>query len=147
MIDLAGVENVIGTIRDDDIRGDGNANTYTYTGGFDVYDGGAGSDMLDLSRFGSAVSVDLTVTWAPEIWTRYGNDLNSGTWYPIIDVSGVENVIGTNRNDSIRGDGNANTYTYTGGFDLFDGGAGSGHARPVAVWQRGQCRPNRYVGT
>src|SRR6185436_1212194 len=79
--------------------------TYVDTGnGLVSFDGGAGNDTLDLSRFGSAVSADLLVS-QPEVWTRYSNDLNSGTWYPIIDVTAVDTVIGTVRDDNIRGDG------------------------------------------
>ena len=42
--------------------------TYVYTGnGFVSFDGGVGNDTLDMSRFGSAVSVDLLVS-QPEVW-------------------------------------------------------------------------------
>src|SRR6476619_7662490 len=69
LADLTSVENLTGTAYDDQLTGDGGANTIngdagndtlSYTGGFDALNGGSGTDTVSFSGFGSAVWVDLT---------------------------------------------------------------------------------------
>ena len=132
----------VGTITNDEPTFTNNADTVTlpvlggtfnalggddrlsYTGGAVTIDGGAGTDTVDFSSFGSAVWVGLAYN-GPEIWTMDRADLSGGTWRAIGDLSNVENLIGTPFSDLLRGDGSANVLTYTGGFDTLDGGAGS----------------------
>ena len=49
----------------------------SYTGGFVTINGGAGTDTVDFSQFGSAVWVSLDLS-NPEIWTTDSADLVSG---------------------------------------------------------------------
>ena len=95
----------------------------SYTGGPVTIDGGAGTDTVDFSSFGSAVWASLAYN-GPEIWTQDRADLNGGTWRAIGDLSNVENLVGTPFSDFLQGDGNANVLSYTGSFDTLDGGAG-----------------------
>src|SRR5207253_240159 len=55
LVDLTGgVENAVGANANTSFIGDAHDNRFTYAGGHDVFDGGGGSDTLDLSRVTSA---------------------------------------------------------------------------------------------
>jgi Ca2+-binding RTX toxin-like protein len=146
-VNLLGVENVIGTSGTDTVYGDGADNTFVSNGvahvgngpalGVDYFNGGAGSDTIDLSslNYTGAVWVDLTyagvqVWLANGITSAYGYNANT----TIATLTGVENVVGTSGTDQFYGDGSNNTYFYTGkaagtsevidgrgGTDSFDG--------------------------
>ena len=144
--DLASIENITGTAFNDLLRGDGADNVFGYTGGFDTFLGESGSDSADFSAFGSAVWVDLAHDGA-EAWTRDGDDLSSGSWREIADLTSIESAIGTVFDDLLRGDLGDNTLRggagddrllYTGGFDMLDGGSGIDMADfsafDAAVW-------------
>src|SRR5258707_7643885 len=70
----------------------------------------------------SAIWFGLNEPSGIEAWTRDTADTFHGTWRPLVDTTSVENVIGTSYDDRIYGDGNDNTYTYTGGRYKFDAG-------------------------
>jgi len=125
IVDTSNVENVIGTPYNDQINGDDNNNTYTYTGGLDTFNGGGGSDTLDLSHVSRGIWFGHSDPSGIEAWSF--DDSNDGyvLWSPLVDTTSVENVIGTPFNDQVYGDNSDNTYTYTGGFDIFDGGGGT----------------------
>ena len=91
--DLVNLENLVGTVHSDLLRGDGNANVLFYTGGLDTLDGGAGTDTVDFSQFGSAVWVDLSA--AAEAWTVGLPTLTGGTWQQVADMANVETIVGT----------------------------------------------------
>jgi len=76
------------------------------------YDGGVGSDRLDLADFGHAIWVDLTYV-GDEVWTRDGNTLaaTAGDWRALATLEDVENIVGTVGNDMMRGDAADNTFT------------------------------------
>jgi Ca2+-binding RTX toxin-like protein len=146
-VNLLGVENVIGTAGTDTIYGDGADNSFVSNGvahvgngpalGVDYFNGGAGSDTIDLSslNYTGAVWVDLAyagvqVWLANGITSAYGYNANT----TIATLTGVENVVGTSGTDQFYGDGANNTYVYTGkaagtsevidgrgGTDTFDG--------------------------
>lgn len=126
------IENATGGSASDILIGNSAANrlnggfgndTLIFTGGVDSLNGedGAG-DLADYSAFAFAVLVDLAITGAQ--YTKGTKDLYSGTWTSIGTVSGIENLRGTNVDDSLFGDGNANTFFYTGGKDNYDGRGG-----------------------
>jgi Ca2+-binding RTX toxin-like protein len=71
--------------------------------------GSAGSDTLDYSLYGSAVTVDLTT--------------NSAT--NTTSIANIENAIGGIGADTFTGDANANEFTGNGGNDTFVGSAGA----------------------
>ncbi|MDF0585064.1 calcium-binding protein, partial [Bradyrhizobium yuanmingense] len=85
--------------------------------------GGAGTDTLDLSGFGSAVWVDL-VTNGAEVRTTDQSDLASGTWRDMAQVEQVENLIGTAFSDQIAGDAGNNLIVGGAGNDLIDARSG-----------------------
>ena len=122
--DLSNVENLVGTPFSDLLRGDGNANVLSYTGGFDTLDGGAGLDTADFSRFGSAVWVDLAYA-GNEAWTRDRADVNSGTWREIADLASIENLVGTGGADKLLGDATANRIEGGAGDDVLTGRGGN----------------------
>ena len=98
--------------------------TLEYTGGVVTLDGGADTDAIDFSSFGSAVWVDLAYP-GPEVWTRDGADVLSGTWRFIADLQNVENVVGTDFADDLKGDGGDNVLTGGAGNDLLEGDGGN----------------------
>src|SRR5579885_1862810 len=69
-----------------------------------------GTDTLDYTGSAQALSVDL------------GN--NNATGFDNGSVSGVENVTGSSKDDSLTGDGNANVLTGAAGNDTLTGGGG-----------------------
>ena len=121
--DLSNVENLVGTVHSDLLRGDSASNVLAYTGGLDTLDGNLGVDTVDFSAFGSAIWVDLTYA-GREAWTQDATDLVSGTWREIADLSSLENVVGTVHSDLLRGDSASNVLAYTGGLDTLDGNLG-----------------------
>ncbi|MEP4051071.1 MAG: CHRD domain-containing protein [Litorimonas sp.] len=107
----SGNDILIGGSGDDVLRGGG---------GQDTLDGGEGIDTADHSNIGVAVNVNLGAGTA-----SYGMVNET--------LTSIENVIGTNFDDTIRGDGGVNvieagagddTITWTGGEDTYDGGEG-----------------------
>jgi len=112
---IVDVENLTGTMGIDVLRGNDRANSFFFVGeqgigGMDTYDGRDGSDTVDFSQFQSAVWIDLSYTGS-HVWTRDGNDLSSGEWRGIASTFNMENIIGSNHNDELRGDDNANRIT------------------------------------
>ena len=77
--------------------------------GTDAIIGGSGSNTLDYSAYSKGVTVDLLHGVA--------NDFTS--------ISGFENVIGSNYDDTIIGDANANSLDGGGGDDTITGGGGN----------------------
>jgi Ca2+-binding RTX toxin-like protein len=131
---LTGIENVVGSGYDDLIVGDAGANTLTGGAGndtliggagADVLDGGAGTDTADYSSSGAAVSVNLTTGFASD-GNADGDTLIS-----------IENLVGSNFNDTLTGDAGVNVLkggagddvlVGLGGADVLDGGTGSNTA-------------------
>ncbi|MGE4439915.1 MAG: cadherin-like domain-containing protein [Desulfomicrobium sp.] len=138
---LIGIENVIGAGGFDTLTGSDGANLLEGGGGNDLLrglggddtmrggagadniDGGAGVDMADYSQSGAAVNIDLRLPGA-----QSGGDAEGDI------LKGIENVIGSNHNDTIIGsngtnylyglDGNDNVQAAYGD-DTLDGGAGN----------------------
>ena len=112
LIGGSGNDTIIGGSGDDVLRGGS---------GQDTLDGGAGNDTADHSDIGLGVTVDLGAGTA-----SYGMVTET--------LASIENVIGSNQDDTIRGDGGVNVIeagagediiTWTGGEDTYDGGAGN----------------------
>ena len=132
---LTSIENVTGSTFADDITGDGNVNEIDggagddiirASGGADVIDGGDDSDTIDYSDLAGATAIDVTLGGpAPVNVTVTGGTDQT--------ISNIENVIGTDGDDTITGDANANTLeggdgndtlSGRGGVDTLDGGDG-----------------------
>lgn len=82
------------------------------TDGDDVYSGGEGIDTLDASAASAGVEVDL------EAGTATGETIGSDR------VEGIENVVGTDHDDTVTGDDGDNTIHAGAGGDQLAGGAG-----------------------
>jgi Ca2+-binding RTX toxin-like protein len=125
LVDVSGVYSIKGANADTTLYGDPHNNTFTYVGGHDVFDGGGGSDTLDLSGFSSAAVLINLKTGGNNVATTDAPTLQTGAWRPLVDVSGVYSIKGANANSTLYGDSHNNTFTYVGGHDVFDGGGGS----------------------
>ncbi|MGA5718446.1 retention module-containing protein [Pseudomonas atacamensis] len=98
---------------DNEMHGDG-GNDLLYSGaGNDLLDGGTGSDTASYAHATAAVTVNLGLLGAQ-------NTLGAGT----DTLTGIENLIGSNFNDSLIGDGNNNVINGGLGNDFLNGGAG-----------------------
>ena len=108
---LTNIENVTGSAHDDTLVGDAGANVLTGGAGDDLIDGGAGVDTADYSGADASVTVDLAAGTATG---GDGNDL----------LSNIENIAGSDYDDSLTGDGADNVILAGGGNDTLIGGAG-----------------------
>jgi len=139
-------ENIIGTAGDDTITGDAEdnvisgsdgddilnggagadlleggagADTFTGSAGQNTYDGGADIDELDYSTQAGVNFIDVTLNGAGD-----ANVVLDGQTNDI--VRNVENIIGTDGDDTIRGDGADNRLEGGDGDDTLSGGLGTG---------------------
>jgi Ca2+-binding RTX toxin-like protein len=137
---ILSVENLYGSLYNDTLTGDANANSIWGDAGNDIIDGGSGNDILDggagddLVRGGlgndtliggsgtdnlsytdmaAAVTVNLSTLTAQ-------NTGGGGT----DTISGFENLDGTSYNDTLTGDGGNNIIVGGAGNDTINGGAG-----------------------
>ena len=117
------VEHIIGTSFDDTINADADDPqfTYSYTGGFDTYNGTGGTETLDLSLMSSAALYDPSNPNGHAVWTTDHGDLTTGTLRPIMDTGQIDNVTGTPFDDTIYGDSNNNVLSGGDGNDTLDG--------------------------
>ena len=117
-----GTDTLYGEEGDDTLKGEA-ANDTLYGGeGDDVLTGGAGADALHggagrdtLSYEGSSAGVTVDLSTG----TADGGDARGDTF------SGMEDIIGTAREDRLTGDGNANRLYGGAGRDWLTGGAGA----------------------
>ena len=115
----AGVDNVYGGHGDDTLVG-----TYERNFAFEIMDGGEDNDTANFASFGKAIWVDLE--WAyPEVQTRDGTDLTTGTWRLLADLNSVENLVGGAADDEMWGDGGINRIEGGGGSDTLHGRGGN----------------------
>ena len=116
------IENVTGSAYNDTLTGDGNANvlsgglgndTLIGGGGADTLIGGGGTDLASYSTSAAAVNVNLTTGLGS------GGDAQGDV------LSGIENLTGTDFNDTLTGDGNANLISGGKGKDVLSGAGGN----------------------
>jgi len=93
---------------DDDFHGAGRY-FHRENDGRDLYDGGAGIDTLDFSALSQGIDIELE-----DGTTRFGSDT----------LKGIENLIGTARDDEMSGNSQANVLYGAAGNDELDGGRG-----------------------
>jgi Ca2+-binding RTX toxin-like protein len=123
---LFGIENVSGSIYNDILTGDKNANTISGGAGDDLLVGGAGADKID-----GGTDID-TVSYAGQtmgVTVTLGSGGNYGAAGKGGDGAGdliknVENVIGGSGADKITGSTGDNEITGGLGNDIMDGGGG-----------------------
>ncbi|MHC8315564.1 retention module-containing protein [Pseudomonas sp. LB3P31] len=92
----------------------GAGNDLLFSGiGNDLLDGGSGIDTASYAHAASGVTVDLSLL-APQNTGGAGTDT----------LTGIENLVGSNFNDSLTGDNNSNVITGGLGNDVLNGGGG-----------------------
>ncbi|MEO6279813.1 PA14 domain-containing protein [Roseateles sp.] len=116
------IENLAGSNYNDTLVGDANANILSGgdgddfiegRGGADVIHGGLGNDTVSYATSAAAVQVDLVSG------VGNGGDAQGNT------LDGVENLIGSNFGDTLKGDAGDNRLDGGNGDDLLEGGAGA----------------------
>jgi len=135
---IVDVENVVGSLYDDHLIGNDQANelsgglgddTLTGGGGADILNGGAGSDTADYSGSTRGVRLDLA------------RGKTGGDTY----IS-IENLAGSAFNDKLLGDRAANVLTGQGGNDVLRGGGGDDTLLGDFAYQ-GEPIPRPGMGT
>ena len=112
---LIDFENVLGTSFDDTFIGDAGNNAFLASRGNDTLDGGDGVDFVEYRFHPQAVTVNLANG------TATGESIDTDT------LIAIENVGGTNSDDSLIGDAANNVLLGRDGDDFLDGGPGNDH--------------------
>ncbi|UWQ77573.1 spondin domain-containing protein [Leisingera sp. M658] len=148
---FSGFENLDGSDNDDQLSGDGGANTLTGNGGndllvgrggndvleggdgndilrggggADITDGGAGIDTADFQDIGAAVIADLNA----------GAAVYQGPNGAVVDtLLNIENLTGSASNDVLNGDAGDNLLAGGAGGDTINGGGGNDVIRGDAI--------------
>jgi Ca2+-binding RTX toxin-like protein len=116
------IGRIMGLDGSDKLTGGTSAQTIDGGAGDDVVEGGGGADTLrggagndTLSYAGSSVGVNVMLGTT----TGSGGDAQGDR------ISGFENLIGSGKNDNLRGDGGPNIIDGGGGNDIIRGGGGN----------------------
>ncbi|HIF26202.1 MAG TPA: hypothetical protein EYG18_01795 [Micavibrio sp.] len=113
----SGNDTMTDTIGPDTLSGlDGDDTFYYEMGGYDVFNGGNGSDTVSYANYDYAVWATLSPSNYSS--TRYDADLSSGTWVNINEYDSIENLTGSDYADDLFGDNSDN---------VLNGGAGNDH--------------------
>ena len=110
---LDGVEAVIGSAFADTLTGDGGDNFLLGMAGADQIDGGGGTDLANYVFSPAGVTINLTNG------TAKGGDAAGDV------LTSIENVAGSNLNDTLTGDDNPNTLLGLDGNDVLTGRGGN----------------------
>jgi Ca2+-binding RTX toxin-like protein len=110
-----GHDNLKGSSGDDWLYGDDGNDVFTGGSGNDSFYGGTGSDTVNYVGAGVPVRVDLAVSGAQEVGSTEGLDT-------LIDI---ENAVGSNFNDTLRGNDSTNKLYGLGGNDLIEARGGN----------------------
>ncbi|MHC2491648.1 Ca2+-binding RTX toxin-like protein [Sinorhizobium meliloti] len=113
---IRGVENILSGAGDDTLVGDAASNMFRGGLGADFIDGGAGVDTADYREKTASVEVALLV--ASDSFVFVGGVAED-------TIRNIENVFGGKGNDTLTGDGLANTLNGNDGKDLLTGGGGA----------------------
>ena len=111
-----GDDTILDAGGNDDVFGGAGDDVFIAGTGQNDYDGGSGSDTVDFSAFSGAINVNLATgsTSGGASGNAAGNDT----------LVNIENIVGTRGNDTLTGNGLANTFSDGGGNDDIFGGAG-----------------------
>ena len=127
---LIGIESVIGTDFADTIEGDGNANTLQGGRGDDQLIGGAGNDTLiggrgaDHLSGGSGIDIAAYTLSTEGVTIDMANGASGGGDAEGDTFDGIEIVLGSFHDDTIRGDATDNILRGGRGADVLDGRSG-----------------------
>ena len=119
---LNAIENITGGTGDDDLTGNAVANIIIGGAGDDILEGRAGVDTLnggggtDVARYDLAAA-GIVIDLSSNSTTTDGDGFSD-------TLSGIEDVIGSNFNDTITGDTGVNALAGLAGNDTLEGGAG-----------------------
>jgi Ca2+-binding RTX toxin-like protein len=126
---FTGIEDVVGSSYNDRIRGSSGDNVIEGGAGADLIDGGAGNDTASYANSSEAVYVNLDgygspnpgLDLLPHMGVGYGGDAAGDRLYSI------ENLIGSDHNDTLAGNAFDNVLTGGDGNDTFVFGRFVGH--------------------
>ena len=124
----AGDDTLYGGTGDDGLYGGDDNDTLVGGDGSDLLDGGAGSDTADYSSESAGVYVRLDYGWETDIANMLTSSLTDGINNGSIehdDLVSIENITGTDYDDIIVGDGEANIIDGGDGADFLFGEAGN----------------------
>lgn len=129
---LTGIENLVGSAHNDTLTGDATANILVGLAGNDTLNGGAGDDTLvggagaDVLNGGNGTdTIDYSASSGfVNVGLFPGGTLRNGD-ADFDTATSIENVIGSNGNDTITGNDVANRLEGRGGNDSLTGGAGT----------------------
>lgn len=135
---LSGIENVTGSAGDDTLTGDDNNNTLTGGAGADTLSGGLGNDNLygnagndsmeggagdDILSGGADTDTASYVTAAGGVTVNLSTTTSQNTISAGYDtLADIENLTGSNHNDTLTGNDSANIITGGSGDDAISGG-------------------------
>jgi Ca2+-binding RTX toxin-like protein len=118
---LFSIENLIGSAFNDRLTGASNSNVLTGGRGSDTLDGKGGIDTADYSP----ENIDHVVVQLQDGGAGTGGEFSSTTQQISTDtLLNIENVTGTQGNDTITGNSDDNVLDGRGGDDTLDGGFG-----------------------
>lgn len=117
---LTNFENIIGSIFNDTLTGDGGANVMEGGLGNDILNGGTGTDTLSYENATAAVSVNITTTLIHGV---AANTASGGAGSDTL--SNFENITGSAYNDTLIGGTGANIIDGGAGDDFILGGVGA----------------------
>ena len=115
---LIDIENLTGSEHNDILTGDAGANVLRGGAGADMLDGGAGADTASYAESDAGVKVNLSANTVIGSGGHAQGDV-------LIDI---ENLIGSEHNDILTGEGDANVLRGGAGADMLDGGVGDDRA-------------------
>ena len=110
---LKDIENLWGSAHNDTLTGDANANRLVGGAGKDTLDGGAGEDWAYYDTSDAGVTINLGSTEDGQGGHAEGDKLKN-----------IEHLVGSDYDDTLTGDANANRLVGGAGKDTLDGGAG-----------------------
>ncbi|WP_304609452.1 calcium-binding protein, partial [Polynucleobacter sp. MWH-HuK1] len=118
---LKNIENITGTLYNDTLIGDLGTNTLQGNGGNDTLMGGAGSDTADFRLHSSGITVVLNDSGINNDNVQNGSATGVGGNASLFSI---ENIRGSEYDDTITGNSGGNTIDGGAGSDKLDGGAG-----------------------
>gem|GEM_PF-6201668 len=117
---IRNIENITATAQDDVITGNDSNNIINAGDGDDLIDGGAGLDTIDGGE-GTDTATYESLNAAVTVSGDTIFDINGN----IETVTNIENITGTNYNDTFNSDAGNNNYLGADGDDIFDASVGT----------------------
>ncbi|MCC0049839.1 MAG: cadherin domain-containing protein, partial [Rhodobiaceae bacterium] len=120
---LSQIERIVGSAYDDTFIGSTGDDVFLGNGGNDMFIGGAGADILaggsgsDTADYSASTAININLTTG----LATGGDATGD------NLASIENIIATDFDDVIVGDGSDNAFYGGAGNDSLTGGAGADH--------------------